>query len=291
MSPFDEIRLVATRELRRSLRSGKGVAIAALTLVGTLAAALLSVWLENAFRGGAVEPAPPPSVDAKRSLLLGVTGDQALAEYLATIPIPLLIFLKVTIWLSPLVVALLGFDAVSGELQHRTVRYFTVRVRRASFYAGKLAGLWVLAAIVALVPNLVSAAIALSHGELAGLALAIWCVRFAFVVFFIAGAWASLATCISAGFETPILALLTTFAVFFGVLVAGVSGLVSRNHHAGARIVGPNMGFYEFLSPNAYDTLLLARDPLRVLAAVASLLVIAAVTSVAGLLFFARRDL
>ena len=56
----------------------------------------------------------------------------------------------VSLVLMPAVVLLLGFDSVSAERQHRTVRYWTIRTRRASYIVGKFLGLWATCGIVAL---------------------------------------------------------------------------------------------------------------------------------------------
>src|SRR4029077_12246816 len=80
----------------------------------------------------------------------------AIAAYIAHMPLSLVTFLKVLVWIGPLLVALLGFDSVSGDLQHRSVRYWTVRSRRWSYLLGKFFGLWGIVSIVTLALTVLS---------------------------------------------------------------------------------------------------------------------------------------
>ena len=133
MSPAIEAFFVARRELRKSVRSAKGIALLVISLAGGVATALLFAWFDKMKREK-LGSAPPEVVEElQRQLVVALgNGDEALGSSLVKAPIALLWASKVTIFLGPLLIAVLGFDAISGELQHRTVRYWTVRARRAS---------------------------------------------------------------------------------------------------------------------------------------------------------------
>jgi ABC-type transport system involved in multi-copper enzyme maturation permease subunit len=285
LSPVVEVRLVLGRELRRSIRSAKGIVIGALTLLGAFVASLVCVWIEASDRGGASAQA---FAEMRRQYFEKQTGDPVLAAHLATIPASLLAFLKITIWLVPLLVALLGFDAISGELQQRTVRYWTVRSRRGSYFVGKLLGLWTLVGVVILVLNLLAGGVALVRGFLTLGELVGWGVRLWFVAFAISGVWAAIATFISSCFRTPMVALLTTFAAFFVLWIIGLRGFFSRMSPAG---VTQGMSWYEYFYPNAYDVLLLHPDAIRVLTALGILVAGASVIATAGSVLIERRDI
>jgi ABC-2 type transport system permease protein len=291
LSPVAEIQLLVVRELRRSVRSAKGIALGALTLLGALVASLVCVWLEGNDRAKGDAESTRAYIELKRQLLVQETGDVPLATYLASIPTSLLIFLKITVWLSPLLVALLGFDAVSGELQHRSIRFWTVRSRRWSYLAAKLLGLWALVGLVMLVLNLLAGTVALVRGYLTLADLVAWGARFWFVAFVIAGAWAAAATFISSCFRTPILALLTTFATFFVSWIAGAGGFISRQRHPTSGGIAGHMAWYEYFYPNAYDTLLLSPETSRVLTALGILVAFIGATLALGSLLFERRDI
>ena len=165
MSPLVEIRLIAFRELRRSVRSAKGIALSALTLLGAFVASLASVWVEGADRAQQQRRRPRKRTSISNAAMIEqATGDASLAAFLAPIPTSLLLFVKVTVWFSPLLVALFGFDAISGELQHREIRFWTVRARRESYFVAKLVGLWALVGLVTLVLNLLAGIVALARG-------------------------------------------------------------------------------------------------------------------------------
>jgi ABC-type transport system involved in multi-copper enzyme maturation permease subunit len=291
MTPVTEIKLLVMRELRRSVRSAKGIALGALTLLGAFVTSLVCVWIEGTDRAKGSTESTQAYVEVKRQMLEQATGDASFAAYLASIPTSLLIFLKVTVWLSPLLVALLGFDSVSGELQHRSVRFWTVRTRRWSYLAGKLLGLWALVGLVTLVLNALAGTVALVRGYLTLGELVQWGTRFWFVAFVIAGAWASVATFISSCFRTPILALLTTFATFFVSWIAGAGGFISRQRHASDPGIASHMAWYEYFYPNAYDTLLLSPETTKVLTAFGILVGFVGITLAAGSLVFERRDI
>jgi ABC-type transport system involved in multi-copper enzyme maturation permease subunit len=293
LSPVAEIRLAVARDLGRSVRSAKGIALAVLTLLGAFVASLVSVWLEQADRARTNAASTEAYVELKRQLLVQATGDASFAAYLAGIPTSLLIFLKITVWFSPLLVALFGFDAISGDLQHRTIRFWTVRMRRSSYFTAKLLGLWLLVGLVTLVLNLLAGTVALARGYVTFGELIAWGARFWFVAFVIAGAWAAIATFISSCFKTPILALLTTFGTFFVLWILSAGGFIARQRHAtdGAPpALSTQMAWYEYLYPNAYDTLLLSSQATRVLTAVGVLAAFVGVMAVAGSLLFQQRD-
>ena len=291
MSPTVEIRLVLARELRRSLRSAKGIALGVLTLLGAFVTSLICVWVEGSNRSQLGAESSQAFVELKREAIEKATGDPSFAAYAASIPSSLLAFLKVTIWITPLLVALVGFDSISGELQQRTVRFWALRTRRWSYFTGKLLGLWTLVAIVTLTVNLLAASVALGKGYVSVRELFVWGARFWFVAFVISGAWAAIATFISACFVTPIVALLTTFAVFFALWLAGLGGFVGRLKDASATGVVKDMSWYEYLYPNAYDTLLLSSEWTRVLTALGILTASIALIAALGSALFERRDL
>ena len=122
MSPAAEVLLVAQRELRKNIRSAKGIVLLGLSLLGGVAVALLFTWLEKMKREKLGTAPPEVVAEFQRQLVLGLgDGDEALGAALVKAPIELFYAFKFTIWVAPLLVGLLGFDAVSGELQHRTV--------------------------------------------------------------------------------------------------------------------------------------------------------------------------
>jgi hypothetical protein len=96
---------------------------------------------------------------------------------------------------------------------------------------------------------------------------------------------------VSSLFDTPIVALLTTFAVFFALWLLGLQGLVARMRESAEAGITKPMAWYEYLYPNAYDTLLLSPELARVLTGVGILLAFIGVATAGGALLLRRRDI
>ncbi len=267
------------------------MALGALTLVGAFVTSLVCVWMEGMNRASVGAASTPAFVEMKRALIEKATGDSSFASYAASIPWSLFAFLKITLWFGPLLVALLGFDSIAGELQHRSVRYWAVRSRRSSYFAAKVLGLWILVGLITLAMNVLAAAVVLGRGYLTAGELLGWWLRFWGVAFVISGAWAAIATLVSSCFRSPMSALLTTVAVFFVIWLLGLGGFISRQPGGYQEDAIKKMVWYEYINPNSYDTLLLAPETGKVLAALAILLAFVAVTIGAGAFLLQRRDI
>ena len=290
MSPATEIRLIVARELRRSIRSVKGIILGVLTLIGGFIASLVCVWIEGSDRENAQATTTAAYTELRKAAIEKATNDPDFAAYAASVPSSLLVFLKITVWLGPLLIALLGFDLMSSELQHRSVRFWTVRTRRWSYFTGKMLGLWAIVSLITFVINLIAGTVVAARGYVTIGQLLTWGVRFWFVAVVIAGTWAAVASFISSCFKTPILSLLTTFVTFFAMWVVGLVGFFERARDSLTSGVAKDMYWYEYLYPNGYDTLLLAPQTTKVLTALGVLLGFVVLANVAGSALFQRRD-
>jgi ABC-type transport system involved in multi-copper enzyme maturation permease subunit len=293
LSPAAEIRVLVTRELRRSVRSAKGIVLAVLTLLGALAVSLVCVYVEERARLASVAASADQIALVKRELVEQLTGSPSLGATAATIPLSLLVFLKLTVWLSPLLIALLGFDIVSGELQHRTVRFWALRTRRSSYFTAKLLGLWAVVGIITFALDTIAGGVALAKGFTTPGQLLNVGLRFWMVAFVIAGAWAALAAFISSCFRTPVLALLTTFGAFFLLWLCGVRAWFSRApaFAAPGEMGGHESQWYGYLYPNGYAALLLSPEPNHVLLGLAVLLGFIVLMIAFGSVLFRHRDI
>jgi hypothetical protein len=264
------------------MRSAKGALLALLTLVGALVTSLACAYVEQRAR-------PPGG-----SLMMTNAADAGLVHTaLAGAPLSMVVVLEATIWLAPLLIALLGFDTISGELQHHTIRFWATRTRRSSYFSAKLLGLWGLVGVLTLGLDLIAGAVVLANGfatprQLLAVGLRCWV-----VAWIIAGAWAAIATFVSACFRTPILALLTTFAAFFVLWLCGVGSTLSRTapgvgEGAGTGAVWPPWCAY--LYPNSYDSLLLSADASRVAEGVGVILGFVLLVAIAGSVLLRWRD-
>jgi len=276
VSPATEIALVAGRELKKSIRSVKGIILGILTLLGSFLAVLICIWLESGVREKIGGSGTQAFQDAYEQGAVKAGADPAVAHYVAHMPISLITFLKVLVWIGPLLVALLGFDSVSGDLQHRGVRYWTVRSRRWSYLLGKFFGLWGIVSIVTAALMILSSLAVLIRGYITIGDFFTWGVRCWLISAFIVGTWTAVAIFVSSRFKTPLLALLSTFAAFFCMWLPGFIGWAMRwgsalsadspESQAAASSVVANIKWYEYLYPNGYDDLLLSPKPMHVAA-------------------------
>jgi ABC-type transport system involved in multi-copper enzyme maturation permease subunit len=292
VSPFAEIRLIVERELKKNLRSIKGLILFSVSLLGALAT---TVKLPKFELKALSNPDVSPGIlhEAKAvlwtQLYFDCPGDtqfteacqpSALGNYLANAPLKLGIIFFLAVWLAPLLVTLMGFDSVSGEIQHRSVRFWTVRTRRSSFFVGKFLGLWSVVSIVTLLMHVLVWIVTLARGEAGFVETLSWGLRFWLFSLPVSAVWCGLATFISAMFRMPILALLVICALFFTLFLVG--RLIGR---------GAEVEWLTYLYPNTFDAWIASPLAHRALVGVLVCLGFAGVPTAAGALIFARRDI
>ena len=278
MSPLSEIRFVAQRELGKSFRSAKGIVLLVLSLLGGTGATLLLVKAQQLKR----EKLAGANADMLRELredaATQIFGDPQTGKSLADAPEVLVAVLLLTIWLTPLVISLLGFDSVSGDLQHKSVRYWTLRTRRWSYFVGKFAGVWATVSMMTLAMHAAIWVLCIVRGEApAGTALA-WGLRLWLITLPISAAWCGIATFVSSLFKSPIISLLVIFAAFFGLWLFWMIGQVT---HAEAM---------QYVYPNFYDAMLINPRLDRSMTGLACLIGMAALYVGGGSYLFTKRD-
>lgn len=278
MSPFSEIGLVAQRELRKSYRSLKGVILLLISALGAGAAALVLAYIRKQAEG----KVSGEELKAGFEKFLAADfwyGPGDTASYLSNAPPMLYWIMWGTVWLTPLTMAILGFDGIAGELQNRTVRYWNVRTRRWTYYCGKVLGLWLVVALFTLLIHSLVWLVAMSFAVAPSSMILKWGVRFYLVTVPISAAWCGVSMLVSSNFRIPILALLATCGVFFGLWT--LKGIALTIEH---------MDALRWVYPNSYDEFLLSPKPQEILKGVAALFAFMAVSTAAGSFIFAKRD-
>jgi ABC-type transport system involved in multi-copper enzyme maturation permease subunit len=276
LNPLSEIQLVTGRELRKSLRSAKGVILAAMTVVGGTGVATLLGWVDRQRREFV-----RPGVDfhaVQQEAFEKLYGPD-IGKLLADAPYSLWLMLAITLWLAPLLIALMSFDAVSSDLQNRTVRYWVVRTRRASYVTGKFLGSWAVLLAVLFGMNVIvwfatAAVVHLSLGS-----VVTWGLRFFAICVPITAAWCGIATLVGSQTRSPILALLATCLVFFVLWVVRVIAAYR------------NIDWLGYVYPNAYDVLFLSPRPTDTAWGLLGTGVIAIASVAAAAIAFERRDI
>ena len=262
MNPAVEVTLIARREVKKNFRSVKGILLAVLTIMGGVAFTFIlsgsekvrskieqQTQLQQQLQE--LQESPPdgsgakPSKEGAKPANVKVSADDlkkfntavykeagleaSVAEYLGRAPMSLVMVLFVSVWLSPLLVSLLGFDGVSSDLQYRAYRFWAVRSRRWSFLVGKFLGLFISVAITTLAMNVIMWIAIAVRGEEPFLMCASWGSQLWLRSLPAVAGWMGIVTLISASVRVPILSLLTTFAAFFGVFVIWWIGINTDN--------------------------------------------------------------
>lgn len=257
MSPLSEISLIFQREMRKSFRSVKGIILAVLALLASGVAALVCIYAESGAREklNATDTEQFYQLQEEAFKKAGAADD--LAHYLSHVPLSLHLFLKFGVWLAPAMIVLLGFDSVSADIQHRAVRYWTIRTRRWSYLIGKFLGLWATISIVTLALYVFAAIAVLIKGYISFGAFFTWGLKFWLASTLIASTWCAVATFVSAQFKTPFVSLLATLAAFFVLWLPGFVGWLVRINDALDSGRMANMRWFEYVYPNSYDDLLI----------------------------------
>jgi len=281
MSPAHEVALVASREFKRNVKSAKGIALLVICLMMGSVATLANSMMEKFARSQGQVPSPE---EIHRFTELGIAkayGDEDLGKFLADAPSIVLGMFFFTIWTGPLIIALMGFDSVSGELQHRAVRFLSVRLRRESIYVGKVAGLFATVALVGFATNIAIWCVAAGRGDASLSACFSWGLRFWIMSLPITLAWCSIAAFAGSLLRTPVLSLMVIFVTFFGLwMLSFVARIGDEGIHT----------YFRYAYPNTFDGFLLSPRASRSAIGLASCLGFVFTTSSAGAWYFAKRD-
>ncbi len=254
-----EIGLTAAREIRKNLKTTKGIALFVLFMLGGLGSLAVMrgfKWLVQS----ATRTQPPPEVmrEFKLNALTEAYGE-ATARYLVDCPGMLYTQFQLTLFFFPLLILLVGFDVIAGETQHRTFRYLVVRAPRAAITTGKALGLWAATSTMLLVLFVTSAVAAIADGEPVGAVIG-WDLRlWAFAAVY-GAAYVGLTTLTSSLVRTPIIALLSGFGL---VVLLGIARFV---------LLVAKLDWATWIFPSTYDKWLLSPDPKHLLSAIAILL-------------------
>lgn len=278
MSPLSEVRFVAQRELRKSFRSAKGIVLLVLSLLGGTAVTMLLAWVQQLKREKLADVSPEAIEAARERAMTEAFGDAATGKALSHTPEVLLVVFFITIWLTPLLISLLGFDNVSGEMQHKSVRYWTLRTRRSSYMIGKWLGLWTTVSAITLTMHAVIWMVCIFRGEAPAATAIGWGVRLWVITLPMSAVWCAISTLVSSIFKTPILALLATFAAFFVLWVIYLFGLRF------------NVDALTYVYPNTFDGFLINSRVDRWMTGLAACIGMTALYVGASSFMFTKRD-
>lgn len=295
--------VIVARELRKSFRSVKGILLLIFTVVGGGLLAYVLAQSDDVrkrqFDANGISPGAV--LEAKRAGLSWWFTNTDTGHHVGSAPLLLMVLFAVSLWLVPAVVLILGFDSVSGDLQHRTLRYWAIRVRRTSYVAGKFLGLWATCAVVALAMHVLIWVVVIARGEATLADTVSWGFRFWLASLPILSVWCGVSVLVSSLFRLPILALLLTGGTFFLWWLLNVPVWAGPHLDALARakdatpegaqaLMIPSTSTMMFLYPNFYDRFLLSPFFSQTMIGLVATLGFAAVCVAGGSLIVANRD-
>jgi ABC-type transport system involved in multi-copper enzyme maturation permease subunit len=273
MSPVREIALIVQRELLRNLRSAKGIVLALLCVLGGTGTTLGGLSTRRYYAEAGAE-----GIHKLREQGLTAAYGKEIGRYLADAPEVMIGMMAGTFWLSALLAALIGFDSVSGDIQYRAVRYWTVRSRRSSYVAGKFLGMFAVATSMTLLMHLCSWIAIITRSDTPVDQVISWGLRLWLVTLPVSAAWCALVTFFSSMFRTPILALLVSC---FAWMVLGLAYAFGKLAEKDA---------ITWVYPNGFDRLLLSPSADKLFSGVGAAMLFGAVFVGAGVVLFQRRD-
>jgi ABC-type transport system involved in multi-copper enzyme maturation permease subunit len=278
MNPLLETWLVAARDCRKNIRSAKGLVMLGMSMLGAMVCSFKLPKFEEML--GDMQKLDVEQVHSLKAQAFGkMYGDQVTGDVLASAPIKLVFLFYVAVWLVPLLVMIIGFDGISSDLQYRSVRYWTIRTRRPSYYAGKFLALWSVVGLLTLVMQLIIWGVTISRAEAPAGETILWGLRFWAVSLPITGAWCGIATLASSLTRSPMLSLLATGATFFVLFFAGF--VIGK---------GGDVAWLRFLYPNNFDAWIMSSNHERMFEGLGVCFAYIIGTGGLGAFVFSQRD-
>jgi ABC-type transport system involved in multi-copper enzyme maturation permease subunit len=301
VSPIQEVYLVTQRELRRNLTSWKGIALLVLSILAGGGASLLNVLIDR-FANRGIAPSAEETEYYKAAFvgrLFELCDDKATAEYLGNSS-QFEVFLAYAMVVAlPLVVAIIGFDSISTDMRHRTLRFWSVRCRRPSLFIGRFLGVWATVCAMLLMASAVVWLVLGIGGTYPVGHILFWGLRYWSMYVAIAGAWCAVTMLVGSQFRGAFLALLAIASTMFVVTILKGVGVLAHNIVAaqqlaqGAVEVSPTAKvaqWLQYISPNSLDFYILSPTPSRLLIGIGGCLAFIVLAMGAGTFIFTKRD-
>ncbi len=299
-TPFRDIMIVATFEIREMFRTKRIVVMVALYLLGGLLAAegfvsfLATIESAAAEALGAAATRTPGALTnalledpTYRGMIASFLHDDKLTDWLLSLPPMAVFFGWVSFAMVPSLIVLTSTDYVARETQRRGIRFLIVRTGRLEVVVGKLAAQVLSTAIVVLLMGLVFVGVALhglqgaSLGPLMMGILEFWPRVVVYGLAFI-GLTALFATNARSTNMARALSLIALVGIY---ILDGVGSIVV---HLGWEDVGE---LIHFLLPFIHGKALWTPDILELVPNALVLVGLAFFYTLGALLIFARRDL
>lgn len=272
MEDFSEIAEIWRGEIVRAIKSGRAIALVLLFLLaeGLLLTVVGFVTTSGAAQMGGSGVSPEAIAQKKGLLTLFTNNSEATIDAIVRLPAVLLIAFSATTLLAPLLIALMGFDQLAGEIAPKSMRYLIVRVRRTSIILGKyFTQITILAAILVLcVLAIVCTAKYLNADFLWADALK-WGAKLTVAVVVVGVSYAALTTfCSAVAGNSPLalfLNLMILFVFWFMSLLANRVKLPGTENSVGFDAMKEEsaLAYLRYVVPSEYEHHLLSPQPLE----------------------------
>jgi ABC-type transport system involved in multi-copper enzyme maturation permease subunit len=251
-----EITVIWGAETHRAIRSGRVVvllglyslfSVLVLLIVGAIANAINAQVAARMAETGNSEVATAAIATEMKKGFIGVLAgnDAAMMEALSQVPLVVLVVFKVTLFFLPAYIALMGFDQISGEVGPRSIRYITVRSRRASLLMGKfLVQASLLVGLVLIIDLGIFIYAGLTNPDFTFAALTMNLLKFWLAAIVFSLAYVALTTLCSSLFRLPAVSLIFNIIMLFVFWVMDVIG--GALSEKGGK-------FLRYLSPSYYS--------------------------------------
>ena len=270
MSPVSEAGLTCLREMRRNLRSAKGIVMGLLFLLGGAAASLIYAAvseLTNPNRQG--HDVPEEAFRDLRQKVWAEVWNADIGGYLADSPSIFVALFKGSLWFIPFMTLMIGFEQVCGDLQHRTIRYTAIRARRESIVAGKFLAIWGVVAVLLFALHAFVWFVTLIRADASFSQVLVWGPRMWGLSAIYTAAYAGLTILVSSLTRRPVISLflgLIFFSLFWVLdLAADVARMAESERFSWLQYVG-------YAIPDYYEAWLVTPKAPQMLGAMAFLL-------------------
>ncbi|MBE2254309.1 MAG: ABC transporter permease subunit [Myxococcus sp.] len=231
MTDLQEIGAVWRGETVRATRSGRVVVLLLLFMMFVGLSLTIVGFLSSQLNAKAEEQARAAGVDLndekvkaqfnegkKQFLSVVITDDEEMLDSLLALPVVLLFVFKLTLRFVPLLIALMGFDQLAGELGPKSIRFLVVRVKRNNLILGKfLSQVTIFGVLLAVCTLLMVGVARLLNADFAAKDVFIWTLRLLASSFVLATAYLALTTLCSSIVKSGAVALVLNIMILFGI--------------------------------------------------------------------------
>jgi ABC-type transport system involved in multi-copper enzyme maturation permease subunit len=237
VTDLQEIGAVWRGETVRATRSGRVVVLLLLFMMFVGLALAVVGFFNKQINARVEEQAKAAGVDLndekakeqfsegkKQFLSVFITDDEEMLDSLLTLPLVLLVVFKLTLRFVPLLVALMGFDQLAGEMGPKSIRFLIVRLKRNNLILGKFASQVTIFTALLFVCTLLMVLVArVLNDDFSAKEMTIWTLRLLASSFVLALAYLALTTLCSAlvknGAVSLVLNIMILFAIWFVALI------------------------------------------------------------------------